>query len=103
MTEREPFWTLWRAMAVELAVAQIVLIWYLAGGRAGWYSIAGSVIPLACIWFPREMGRYCGIGLFWPIAITEKTPGPFVAIAGWLVLPLPTIILAGVWLYTRGP
>ncbi|GAA4468365.1 hypothetical protein GCM10023156_59270 [Novipirellula rosea] len=45
------------------------------------------LLPQMCIWFSDEMGRMTGVamGLGRP-DITERTPGTFVAIGGWILL-----------------
>ena len=56
------------------------------------------LLPVACIWFPDEMGSLKGVsfGLFRP-KITETSPGDAVAVGGWLVL---LSLLAAVWILT---
>ena len=51
------------------------------------------LLPVACIWFPDAMGDLKGIslGLGRPM-ITDKTPGDFVAIGGWLLLLCPIVM-----------
>ena len=50
------------------------------------------IVPLACIWFSDAMGGYTGLNFFTRPAITESTPGRFVALGGWLLLLLPLVV-----------
>jgi len=52
---------------------------------------AALFFVLACIWFSSDMGSY--VGSTWPgrPAITKKTPGIFIALAGWFFLLIPLI------------
>ena len=71
--DREPFWTLSRALSLEVAVGEIALAWYLSGGPIAFRFALGTVLPLACIWFPREMGRYRGAAMTFPVSLTEDS------------------------------
>lgn len=51
---------------------------------------AALLFPLACIWFPDELGEYMG-ALPAP-GITRKSPGWMVRIGGWVLLLLPAIV-----------
>ena len=46
--------------------------------------------PLACIWYPDELGEYYG-SLPGP-AITRTSPGWMVKLGGWILLLLPAIL-----------
>ena len=50
------------------------------------------IFPLACIWFSDAMGSYTGILSFPRPAITRRTPGFFIALAGWVLLLMPLIV-----------
>jgi len=48
------------------------------------------MLPLACIWFGDEMGRWTGtIRLH---LVTSESPGCLVRFMGWILLLLPAII-----------
>ena len=53
--------------------------------------IAYLTLTLACIWFSDAMGSYTGILSFPRPAITRRTPGIFIALAGWILLLMPLI------------
>ena len=46
--------------------------------------------PLACIWFPDEMGDM--LGTFPGPGITRTTPGWMVKLGGWVLLLMPAIL-----------
>ncbi len=77
----------------------IVALLYLASAIAFGNSqiilkmVAFLVLPLACIWFSDAMGNYTGFLTFPRPAITQKTPGLFVALVGWVLLLAPLIIV----------
>nr|WP_261343694.1 zf-TFIIB domain-containing protein [Symmachiella dynata] len=56
------------------------------------------LLPLLCIWFADGIGNLTGIslGLGRPV-ITEKTPGDFVAIGGWLLMLCPAFVALVAW------
>ncbi|MDA7541648.1 hypothetical protein N8639_02280 [bacterium] len=61
--------------------------------------LAALILPVACIWFPDELGTVTGIslGLGQP-QISEPTPGIVVAIGGWILLLTITIaVIANNW------
>ena len=56
------------------------------------------IFPLACIWFPDELGTLTGIlmGLARP-QITQPTPGIAVAVGRWILMITVTVHAAGGW------
>ena len=48
------------------------------------------LLPMACIWFPDELGSFTGVmrGQY----INAQSPGCLVAFGGWLLLTLPLVI-----------
>ncbi|TWU08942.1 hypothetical protein CA54_41810 [Symmachiella macrocystis] len=56
------------------------------------------LLPLVCIWYADGLGNLTGIslGLGRPV-ITEKTPGDFVAIGGWLLMLCPAFVALVAW------
>lgn len=75
--------------------ATVAVIYLLAGAATGGLQSVLNlamflVWPLACIWFPDGMGNLVGItlGHGYPV-ITQRTPGDFVAIGGWILLLSP--------------
>jgi hypothetical protein len=72
--------------AVFYVVAAIVGI----GGEAALKVAMFVILPLACIWFPDEMGGYVGLAGY--SGITATSPGIIVCILGWVLLLLPLIV-----------
>ena len=74
---------------LSLAFAAIILFVarFEKGNVSGIGILSYLLLPLACIWFPRELGNLTGIrmGLMRP-TITHTTPPIAVAIGGWLVM-----------------
>lgn len=58
------------------------------------------ILPLACIWFPEEMGVFTGVVR--GHQVTSESPGCLVAAGGWLLLLLPLIIGCIWYLQERG-
>jgi len=86
-----------RAISGMIAVIYM-LLGYFTGGFKGLSSIAVYLIlPMSCIWFCEEMGGYTGIGMGRG-AITSTSPGCMVAFGGWLLLFLPVIVGAMMWM-----
>jgi len=65
---------------------------YISGGGVLLLRVlAFLLLPMACIWFGDELGRYTGIAVLRPIFITEESPGCLVKFVGWILLLLPAI------------
>ncbi len=56
------------------------------------------ILPLACIWFARQMGGYRGLLSLPRPAITQPSHPFFVALAGWLVLLIPILSTIYQWI-----
>lgn len=79
-----------RILSGSLAPGYIVFGFATGRAQGGFIFGAFSILPLACIWFSKEMGNYTGLsGDIW---ITAPSPGIFVCIAGWILLLLPILI-----------
>ncbi|MBC8205644.1 MAG: zf-TFIIB domain-containing protein [Kiritimatiellaeota bacterium] len=59
-----------------------------------WRTATFLVFPLVCIWFSDAMGNYTGFIGFRSPPISQKTPGVFIALGGWLFLLSPLIVAA---------
>jgi len=55
------------------------------------HILAVCIFPLACIWFSDAMGNYTDS--FRSPAINKTTPGPIVALAGWIFLFMILIVM----------
>jgi len=87
-----------RILSIIIAVAYLVISYFAGGGEALWRIAVFLILPLACIWFGSDMGGYTGLNFYTRPAITQTTPGCFVAFAGWMLLLLPGILLFVIWL-----
>jgi len=84
-------------------VALLISIFYLvltfnSSAERGFKMLMFLLLPLACIFFSKEMGSYTGFsGLFNP-PINERSPGFIIQFLGWILLLLPVIIgiIAGI-------
>jgi hypothetical protein len=81
-----------RVTSLTVVIAYLITAYLGRGGEAAIKMGIFLILPLACIWFSTEMGGYTGVNFGVRPAITETTPGCFVALAGWLLLTLPLII-----------
>ena len=61
-------------------------------------SYSPLLLPLACIWFPEEMGDYTG-NLSFP-HITKATPAAVIRVGGWFLLLVEFAMLVYLWSYS---
>ena len=82
--------TIGKILSVIVAIAYtVVAIQYT--GVAGLKWCAGLLLPLACIWFPEEIGSMTGY--FRSGYVNVQTPGVFISIFGWFFLVgLPVLV-----------
>ncbi|MDP1562140.1 MAG: zf-TFIIB domain-containing protein [Pirellulaceae bacterium] len=83
-------WLRSRGLSTSVAVIYVLAAAVTGGLESVLYLALFLVWPLACIWFPDGMGNLVGITLGHgrPV-ITQRTPGDFVAIGGWILLLSP--------------
>jgi hypothetical protein len=80
-----------RVLSSLVVVAYVAFALVHAGAKLAFVLAIGLLLPLGCIWFSEDMGRYCG----WMAAsapITYPTPGKLVLIMGWILLLLPIVL-----------
>ena len=80
-----------RILSGAIAVAYLVTAYFARGAEVTVRLGIFLILPLACIWFSDAMGGYTGLNFGTRPAITQTTPGCFVAFGGWLLLCLPAI------------
>jgi hypothetical protein len=81
-----------RSRIISLVVSFIYIIALIKHPAILFKLVAYLIMPLACIWFPEEMGSYTNESL--PLNyLTKATPAFFVALGGWILMLLPTIIV----------
>ena len=88
-----------RALSGLLALAYIVTAWVSGGPVGGIRMFMFCVLPVMCIWFSDAMGAYTGWSSRGP-SITQASPGSLVALLGWVVLLMPAVVAAIVWMRT---
>jgi hypothetical protein len=90
-----------RSQLVSAAISSIYVIaaFLSIGPVAGLEVLAFCLVPLGCIWFPEAMGDWDGSSLM--THINASSPRPLVWVLGWVVLLLPLVGGAIVWLMTR--
>jgi hypothetical protein len=85
-----------RAISATIAVVYLVAAFATGGAELALRTLLFCIVPVGCIWFPDVLGDYTGIFLL--DSITEKSPAVFVWFLGWIVLLLPVIVVALLWL-----
>jgi len=74
-----------RTLSAGIAAVYVAGAYAYVGGERAFAAAVAVIFPLACIWFPEELGRYTGpLGLRG--YIQKRTPGAFVAFGGWVLL-----------------
>jgi len=91
--DEDTFWTLPRFLSALVVLGYISLALYFRGGDCAAKVFVGCLLPIFCIWFPDAMGRYRGIGIGFPQAITQESPPSIIFFLGWVVLLLPALIV----------
>lgn len=81
-----------RALSALVAATYVILAWESRGGPAAFVYFTKLLIPLACIWFPEELGQYTGTA-----RMSQQSPARLVRFVGWALLLMP------VWLYLLRP
>ena len=89
----------WGAALARLLSLFLVLVYVtgtgvIAGPVSALKMLAGMIVPLACVWFPEAMGDVTGSSF----SLTRRSPASLVWFLGWVVLFLPLIIIALLWL-----
>ena len=85
----------WNRVLSGLVALSYIVIATISVGAEGAFKVGIFVIfPLFCIWFSEAMGGYTGPGMMWfDYPITQKSPGIFICILGWIILLLPVMIV----------
>jgi hypothetical protein len=88
-----------RGLSLLVAAVYLAIVGLFGSHRALTERLGATVFtafvlcfPLACIWFGDELGEY--VGLLPGPAISKRSPGWLVKVCGWVLLFLPTILVA---------
>jgi hypothetical protein len=73
-----------------IAVGYIVHAYIFLGAKSGTQVLIYMILPISFIWFSDEIGAYSSP---YSIRATRTTPGPIVALCGWVLLFLPLILV----------
>ena len=79
-----------RTLSGTLALAYVGGAYFAGDAATAMKVAAGLVLPMACIWFGDDLGTY--VGVMRGQAITTKTPGCLVRFGGWLIMLLPLVV-----------
>lgn len=80
-----------RILSLAIVIAYVALGARQDGGRGFWAVLYWSILPLACIWFADELGRYTGPWFLGP-GITQQSPGCLLRLVAWGLLLLPIAV-----------
>lgn len=81
-----------RLLSLSLVLVYVAGTGVMVGIVSALKILAAMSVPLACVWFPEAMGDYT-LG-----RISKESPPSFVWVLGWIVLLLPLIVVAILWL-----
>jgi hypothetical protein len=93
MSIGDGFWTRSRVISALIVAAYMTLAAVFRGGEVAARLLLFCLLPLMCIWFPDYMGFHRGIGVSFPVVITEPSPSGCVFVLGWVVLFLPVVVV----------
>ncbi|RJP19379.1 MAG: hypothetical protein C4520_13090 [Candidatus Abyssobacteria bacterium SURF_5] len=79
-----------RILSAIVALIYLIAAYRLGGAGGVIRCIAFLVLPLACIWFSKEMESYTGIMRLQ--SVDTESPGCLVIACGWLLMLLPLIV-----------
>ena len=89
--------TVGRVVSLAIAAAYVIVAFALEKSWTFALTVAaGTLLPLALIWFPDFLGNFTGWGTRTPV--DQPSPPRLVAAAGWLLLfglPMLMLFLAG--------
>lgn len=82
---------MWKIISLVISTIYLIVAYISGGGEFLIMGFGFLVLPLVCIWFSDEMGRY--IGFSGRTYITKESPGGFVKLMGWVLLLLPAAMI----------
>lgn len=84
--------TISRLISLILCVLYLIFATIAEGFKGFFYTTAFLLLPMACIWFPDEMGEYTGPSMGKGGYINTATPSCFVTFIGWVFLLFPIFV-----------
>jgi len=77
--------------SIIFVIIHSVISCIVAGPPAAIAVILMAILPLACIWFPEELGEFTGFEMNGE-TIDKTSPAGMVWFMGWILLVLPLIV-----------
>ena len=85
-----------RVLSIIIVIFQLIGAYMIGDGKAFMSFLAFFLLPLGCIWFSDEIGKYTGpsgnLGFGSGRYISEASPSAIVKFVGWILLFLPIVI-----------
>lgn len=81
-----------KTLSLFIAIIYVVLSYIFIGTEESFKFMIYLILPLACIWFSKEMGNYTGFSTIMGPRINRTSSGFAVSFMGWLLLLLPIVI-----------
>ena len=97
MPIQRPAWFNSRVLSALIAIAYLGYAVHTSDVELFLTLFLFLLVPVVCIWFPEVMGDYVGYGLG-TVGVTKESPAGCVWLVGWVVLLLPLLMVAIVWL-----
>jgi hypothetical protein len=83
-----------RWLSLLLVLAYVAGAGVVAGALSALRLLGAMLVPLACVWFPEEMGALTGHRY----SLNRPSHPSFVWLLGWFLLLLPLTIATVFWL-----
>lgn len=81
-----------KIVSLILSVIYLIIAFFNGGSELLIKTFLFLLLPLACIWFGEEMGKYTGPTFGIKPHITKESPGCLVVLMGWVLLILPLVL-----------
>ena len=79
-----------RVFSIFVAVFYFIVAYTASGAETAFKAVLVVILPLACIWFPEQLGGY--LGPAGSSTITATSPAILIRTLGWVLLFLPLIL-----------
>lgn len=84
-----------KILSLFIAICYLITAYFIAGFEGVYSTLFYLFIPLSCIWFGDELGRWSGTLRIHQV--TSESPGTLVRFMGWMLLiffPIIRFIIA---------